>query len=153
MAATGKVTSLLTLLARLTLGLAFLVAGLLKLRDPAAFADAIARYHLVSGQLPSLLAVFLPTLELLCGTAVLFHRAHYGALTLLGCVSLIFALVLASAWWRGLDIACGCFGAGFAASGEIPFAFSRALALAALAFALLRHERGLLRPAADGEAR
>ena len=141
MAVPGKVTALLALLARLALGLTFVAAGLLKLRDPAAFADAIARYHLVSGHWPSVLAVVLPPLELLCGTAVLLRRAHLGALALAGAMSLVFAAGLGSAWWRGLDLACGCFGAAGAPHGEIPFAFFRALGLAALAFALLRHAR------------
>jgi hypothetical protein len=136
-----KVIPLLAPAARLVLGLTFVAAALLKLRDPAAFADAIARYHLVSGLWPSLLAVFLPALELLAGTAVLVRRTYLGGLTVLGAASLVFTGALGSAWWRGLDLVCGCFGPGRTAQGDIPFAFARALVLAALAFGLLWHER------------
>jgi putative oxidoreductase len=150
MAVPGKVITFFALLARLVLGLTFVTAALLKLRDPAAFADAIARYHLVSGQLPSLLAVFLPALELLTGTAVLLRRAQGGALALIGVTGLVFAAVLASAWWRGLDLACGCFGGGLTPDEQIPLAFLRALVLAGLAFVLLAYEQRRLRSPAPG---
>ncbi|MDD3181000.1 MAG: hypothetical protein PHQ04_11720 [Opitutaceae bacterium] len=141
MAFRDKVIALAALLARLVLGLTFVTAALLKLHDPAAFADAISRYHIVSGQLPSLLAVFLPALELLAGTAVLLRRVQGGALAVIGVAGLVFAVVLASAWWRGIDLACGCFGGGLTPHEQIPLALFRALGLAGIAFALLVYEQ------------
>jgi putative oxidoreductase len=100
-------------LMRLGLGVLFVVAGALKWRDPAGFAQEIVNYHLWPGLAPYLAAV-LPTIEITVGVALLaaplpWRRAAAAAIAV---VTAGFTLAVGSAVARGLDISCGCFGAG-----------------------------------------
>ena len=85
-------------------------AGAAKLRDPAAFAADIENFHLLSPGLSALLAVYLPWLELLLAAGLLLPRWKAAAALLATAVFAVFTLAAASAWARGLDIDCGCFG-------------------------------------------
>jgi len=123
-------------LGRLVLGGIFAYAAVTKLLDPAAFATDIGHYRLLPHSATVLLANYLPWLELLCSTAVLCRRQERGALTILVILCLMFALALASAWIRDLDITCGCFGHG--TTTGVPWAMVRNAILALIAVALLR---------------
>jgi len=57
-----------------------------------------------------LLAVYLPWLEVITALALFTQRLRLGAITLLSGLTVLFLGALISAWVRGLDIACGCFG-------------------------------------------
>ena len=94
-------------LLRLALGCLFVYAGLIKLLDPRAFAHAIAQFDLAPDQVLPLLAVGLPTLELLAGAGLIFAvRGSLGVITaLLG----LFLLALGYAVLMEMDIDCGCF--------------------------------------------
>jgi uncharacterized membrane protein YphA (DoxX/SURF4 family) len=97
---------------RLGLGGLFLLTGVLKLRDPAAFATAVANYQLWP-QFAALLAAVLPATEILVGLAVLaaprpWRRAAAAAIALM---MLVFTIAAISALVRHIDISCGCFGA------------------------------------------
>jgi putative oxidoreductase len=103
----------INLLLRLGLGALFLVAGALKWRDPAGFAQEIANYHLFP-ELAPYLAMVLPAIEITAGLALMaaplsWRRAAAAALVL---VTAAFTVAVVSAVVRGLDISCGCFGAG-----------------------------------------
>jgi putative oxidoreductase len=129
--------------ARLVLGGAFGYAALQKLADPQSFAVDIGNYHLLPYPLTLALAVYLPWLELVCAVAVLSRWRDRGALTVLLALCLFFSLALTSAWMRGLDIRCGCFGSNTEPT-SIPIALLRALGFGAIAFALrYRSERGV----------
>ena len=110
----------------------FVYAGASKLLDPQAFASDIGHYRLLPYPLAIALALYLPWLELLCGLAVTIRQLEYGALTLILGMCLTFAGALASAWWRGLDISCGCFGHDTLV--VVPWALARVVMLAVLAF-------------------
>jgi uncharacterized membrane protein YozB (DUF420 family) len=94
------------------IGLLFLVAGVLKALDPAAFAIDIQNYRLLPWTWGVLLALYLPWLEILCGGALLFHIAHRGALCIAAFLCALFIVAYGSTRARGLDVACGCFGHG-----------------------------------------
>lgn len=82
----------LTLLARLLLGGAFLYLGALKLQDPVAFLKAIREYHLVPQDHPQLLnfvAAVLPWAEVLLGALLVLGVAVRGT-------ALVFVGLLAS---------------------------------------------------------
>lgn len=96
--------------ARVGVGLIFIYAGVVKAMDPSAFAESIRHFRLVSGLLAELLAFYLPYLEIVTGAALVIHRATQAAAVILSALVCIFTLALASAWWRGLDVSCGCFG-------------------------------------------
>jgi putative oxidoreductase len=109
-------------------------AAVLKLLDPQAFASDIDRFRLLPYSLTLGLSVFLPWLELTCAMAVAFRWKERGALGVLLALCLMFTLALATAWFRGLDISCGCFGSH--GSGSLVFGLLRALVLGALAYIL-----------------
>lgn len=95
---------------RLGLGGVFIYAAIIKLVDPADFVGDIDHYALLPYSLALAFGVFLPWLELVGGIAVILRWQERGALLLLLSLCGIFGFALASAWWRGLDINCGCFG-------------------------------------------
>jgi uncharacterized membrane protein YphA (DoxX/SURF4 family) len=103
----------LLLVLRLGLGALFVIAGMQKLRDPAAFANDITNYQLFPSY-AALLAATLPTTEVVAGLGLLvpsspWRRAAAAAIALM---MLVFTIAAASALSRGIDISCGCFGAG-----------------------------------------
>jgi len=85
-------------------------AGAAKLRDPAAFATDVENFHLLAPGFSAVLAVYLPWLELLLAAGLLLPRWKSAAALLATGLFAGFALAVASAWVRGLDIDCGCFG-------------------------------------------
>ncbi|HVO38513.1 MAG TPA: MauE/DoxX family redox-associated membrane protein [Spirochaetia bacterium] len=88
----------------------WLVAGLTKLPDLAAFPALVERYDILPRFLAEAFAYALPFFEIGLGlylAAGLFVRAS----ALIG--TALFALFLAAqaqAWLRGLPLDCGCFG-------------------------------------------
>jgi uncharacterized membrane protein YphA (DoxX/SURF4 family) len=122
-------------LARLLLGGVFIYAGTAKAIDPTGFVTDIQHYRLLPHPLVLAAALYFPWLEILCGLAVFSRRWERGALLILTTLCAIFCLALVSAWARGLDITCGCF--GHALTTTIPLALLRSLVLTSLAAALL----------------
>jgi uncharacterized membrane protein YphA (DoxX/SURF4 family) len=125
--------------ARLLLGGVFVVAGLLKLPDPAAAVRAVRAYRLLPEALVGPVAFGLPVVEVAVGLALLagvFVRAAALASALL---LVVFLGAVGSAWVRGLQIDCGCFGGGGqAAATAYPGEVARDLALLLVALALAR---------------
>lgn len=95
---------------RLGLGGVFIFAGIAKLRDVQQFYLDIHHFELTPSDASMVLAVFLPWLEILLGFALVLRRLYTGAIGLCVLLALIFMGAIGSAWWRGLDITCGCFG-------------------------------------------
>jgi uncharacterized membrane protein YphA (DoxX/SURF4 family) len=133
--------------ARLLLGGVLVVAGALKLPDPAAAERAVRAYRLLPEGLVGPAAFGLPVVEIAVGLALLagvFVRAAalLSALMLAGYIAAI-----ASAWARGLQIDCGCFGGGgqvAAADTAYPSEVLRDSALLLVALALARWPRSRL---------
>lgn len=126
-------------LVRAVLAAVFIAAGVLKAIDPAGFAADIDNYRVLPHAASVALSLYLPYLEMLCGAALLLRWLERGALALTGAMLAAFMLALASAWWRGLDIACGCFGTG-GAHGGYAFALARDAALLAAVAVLWKRE-------------
>jgi uncharacterized membrane protein YphA (DoxX/SURF4 family) len=137
-------------LARLALAGVFAYAGLLKLRGPMQFAEAVEAYSLLHPLLISLVAVGLPVLELLTAVALVLNRPRRLGLLSAVMMSAMFVIALSSAAARGLDIECGCFGSdGILATGSTWTALGRAIVLLGIAVALYLRE---LRLAGRSEA-
>ncbi len=130
---------------RFILGGAFAYAALHKIVDPSAFATDIGHYHLLPYPLTLALGLYLPWLELFCGVGVLCRRRERGALLLIALMCGVFCVALASAWFRGLDINCGCFGHG-TASSDLPLALARSFALGMLALFLFKQRQPAAAP-------
>ncbi len=101
-----------TLIVRVVLSLAFLVAGFLKLRDPSLFAVQVHDFRLTPWWLSAGIAVYVPWLEIFAGLGVWIKRVAGGAWFLYMAMLTGFIAVLISAISRGLDVDCGCFGGG-----------------------------------------
>lgn len=99
--------------ARVVIAGVFLYAGAVKALDPAGFVSDINGYRLLPYRMAVITAVYLPWLEIVCGVLLLGRRfCYHGALVVLSCLLSGFTIALASAWFRGLDVTCGCFGTG-----------------------------------------
>jgi uncharacterized membrane protein YphA (DoxX/SURF4 family) len=101
---------------RLYLGFVFLAAGLAKLPEPAITEQAVRGYQLLPWQLAPAYAIAMPIAEIVLGALLilgLFTRTAAVA-TALGLCS--FLVGITSAWARGLNIDCGCFGGGGASA-------------------------------------
>lgn len=107
---------LLTAIVRLTVGATFIIASIYKIKDPVNFAKTIWYYHLVPGDLINLIALILPWVELLCGVALILGLFYHGAVVLVNVMTVTFIFALSTTIIRGLDIDCGCFKAGQAAT-------------------------------------
>lgn len=105
-----KPATLLEWLLRLGLGGLFLYAGAVKLDDLQQFYLDVHHFELTPSDVSMVLAMFLPWLEIAVGAALVSRRLYLGAITLSAGMSIVFLVAIASAWWRGLDITCGCFG-------------------------------------------
>lgn len=98
------------MIARLALAAVLLIAGILKVLDPAGFADGLVSFQLVPSPLIVPLALGVPLFEILTGAALLGGRFRSaGALAATG-LAAAFTVFYATAWLRGLDVSCSCFG-------------------------------------------
>ena len=140
MATNPTLKAALSVAARQVLGGVFVAAGALKLTDPATFAADIGQFRLLPVPASLALAVWLPWIEVVAGAAVLWRRRERGGLLLLTALAIAFSLALASAWWRGLDLECGCFGAVAPAAPAL--ALARSAILAGLGIFLLHRLPG-----------
>ncbi|CAA6676592.1 MULTISPECIES: MauE/DoxX family redox-associated membrane protein [unclassified Lentimonas] len=108
--------SLFVLIARLILAGVFVMAALPKIQDPVAFAVSVAAFRVIDSDLSLWVALFLPWLELVLGLGILMPAIRRTSSALIGVLLFVFIVLHSSAWVRGLDISCGCFGAE---TGEI----------------------------------
>ncbi len=100
------------LAARLPLGIVFLVAGLLKLGDPAAAMRAVRAYQALPAWLEAPVGLGLPIVEILLGGLLLLGLGSRLAASISAALLIVFIAGIAQASWRGLTIDCGCFGKG-----------------------------------------
>lgn len=103
---------MVSLLARLGLAAVWLVSGWVKASDPQQTMVAVDAYRLVPDSMVRAVAIGLPAVELALGLLVLVGLAVRW--TSIGSAVLLLVLIagVASAWVRGLQIDCGCFGGG-----------------------------------------
>ena len=124
----------------------FIAAGVMKIWDfaharPATpdFTIAIQHYELLSPDLAVLLAVYLPWLEVIAAIALFTRRLALGAAAAMLGMSAMFLAAIGSASWRGLNIACGCFGKDEATT-DYRMLILRDLALLTAVAVLFLHE-------------
>ena len=127
-------------LLRVALGALLIVAGLLKLRDPTAFATEIANYQLLPTG-AAMLAAVLPAIEVVIGLSLIaLSRAwRRGAAAAALALFVTFTGAVASAYFRRINIDCGCFGTGGGPISALTLA--RNLTLTAGCLILLRFDR------------
>jgi len=100
------------LVLRVLMGAWFVYAGGIKVFGTGldGFVTDIGNYRLVSPPLAIAAAYIIPWVEIVAGVCFMLGIVRKGAWwAMLGLV-LAFTISVGSAWWRGLDISCGCLG-------------------------------------------
>ncbi len=104
------------LVARLVIGLVFLVSGAAKLRDPVSFRAAVENYRILPAPLVTPVARTLPPLEVVLGAALLLGVLIVPMAVLAAVVLLAFAGAIWVNVRRERTIGCGC---GFAGRQQV----------------------------------
>lgn len=119
----------------------FVWSGFLKAQDPGAFIISVRSFRILHDPYAAWLALFLPWLEIFAGLAVITGLGRRGGLLLLNLSLVMFAIALVSAWSRGIDVDCGCFG-GKDSETQIVDALVRDVVLLAVGGWLMLRKRG-----------
>ncbi len=126
----------LGLVARLLVGGVWLVAGWVKVSDPAASVRAVRAYQILPEAAVPAVGHGLPVLEMCIGLLLIIGLSQ--RLAAFGSVLLFAAFIvgISAAWARGLQIECGCFGGGGAggadAADKYPWEIARDVGLLVL---------------------
>ena len=121
-----------SLLVRLVLAGVWIYAASSKIGRPLTSARAVQAYQIFPFDVAAVIGQALPIVELALGALLLlglFTRFSAAASAVL---LLVFMAGIASAWARGLQIDCGCFGDGGAdpdAFGKYPWEIARDVGL------------------------
>ena len=130
----GLVVGWLGLLARLATGGVWIVAGALKIPDPAASVQAVRAYRLLPEAVVPTVGQLLPVVEVVVGLALVVGLLTRTMAVTSAVLFVAFIIGIASAWARGLTIDCGCFGGGGYdpdAAEKYPWEIARDVALLA----------------------
>ena len=130
----------LGLAARLVTGVVWIVAGALKLPDPAASVRAVRAYDLLPESVVPTVGHLLPAVEIVVGGALVLGLFTRVAASVSAIMYLLFIVGIASVWSRGIEIECGCFGGGGAkagASSSYPWEIARDAGLLLLSLFLV----------------
>jgi len=131
--------------ARLVVGGVWVVAGALKLPEPAANVRAVRAYQLLPEAVVPLVGHALPLLEVLVGACLLLGLLTRASAVLSALMLLAFVVGISSAWARGLQIDCGCFGGGAGptadATAKYPWEIARDIGLLLLSLWLVWRPR------------
>ncbi len=124
------------LLARLVVGGVWVVAGALKLPHPDESVRAVRAYDLLPEAVVPVVGHALPVVEVLVGACLLVGLLTRGSAVVSSLLLVAFIVGISSAWARGLQIECGCFGGGAGptqnAAAKYPWEIARDLGLLAL---------------------
>lgn len=127
---------------RLVVGAVWIVAGALKLPDPAASVRAVRAYDLLPELIVPAVGHLLPLVEVVVGACLVLGLLVRGNAVVSALLFVGFIVGIAAAWARGLQIDCGCFGGGGydpGATDDYPWEIARdAALLVASAYLVLR---------------
>jgi protein-disulfide isomerase len=104
--------------ARLVLGVVFLIAGWQKLDDPRAFLRAVRAYEATPEWLSHGIAYGLPVLEICVGLLLIFGVVTRYAAAITGVLLVFFLIGIIEVGARGIKLECGCFGGGGSTTGH-----------------------------------
>ena len=100
------------LVARLTVGVVLLVAGLIKVVDILGMQLALNAYQLFPAPVVLVLSYVIPIAEIVLGIMLILGLFTRITSILSGLLFVAFIIGIAQAWARGLSLDCGCFGGG-----------------------------------------
>ncbi len=101
-----------SLLARFGLAAVWLVSGWAKASDVHQSMEAVDAYRLLPDAMVRAVAIGLPALELVLGFLLILGLGVRWTAIASGVLLVVLIGGVASAWARGLQIDCGCFGGG-----------------------------------------
>jgi uncharacterized membrane protein YphA (DoxX/SURF4 family) len=105
-------------LARLGLATVWLASGTLKAIDLDQAVVAVRAYDVLSRGAVNVVATVLPFLEIALGLLLLVGIGTRLVAVASTVLLVVFVMVVAQAWARGLSIDCGCFGGGGAVAPD-----------------------------------
>lgn len=108
----ATVMAVISAIARFGLAAVWLYSGAVKLANPLDSHMAVAAYQILPESMVSPVATALPALELILGLMLLLGVFLRPAAAVSAVIMLGFIAGIISAWARGLQIDCGCFGGG-----------------------------------------
>ena len=100
------------LLARVVTGGVWVVAGALKLPDPAASVRAVRAYDLLPETVVPTVGHLLPVVEVVVGLLLLLGLLTRPAAVVSSLLFVAFVIGISAAWARGMSIDCGGLGGG-----------------------------------------
>ncbi|WP_236653466.1 MauE/DoxX family redox-associated membrane protein [Streptacidiphilus melanogenes] len=103
---------------RIGLAIVWAWAGLAKISDPQAAAQAVRVYRILPETLVKPFGYGLPFLELAVALLLLVGLGTRIAAIVSGLLLLVYIASIASVWARGISIDCGCFGGGGAVAAS-----------------------------------
>ena len=135
----------LSVLFRLFIGVAFVWAGVVKIADPAAFQEGLVNYRMFPAALIAPIAVTVPPIEVVAGLCLIVGYLSRGSALVATGMLAMFTIAIVQAIARGIDIECGCFGAGGPEAASIGWAeVVRDLVMLGAAAHVLFYDRGIL---------
>jgi uncharacterized membrane protein YphA (DoxX/SURF4 family) len=102
----------LSTLGRLVLGGIWIAAGVSKITDLDASVRAVRAYRILPEIGAQVVGAGLPAVELLLGVLLLVGAGVRACAIVSAALMAVYMVAIASAWVRGLQIDCGCFGGG-----------------------------------------
>ena len=119
----------LSVVARLVVGIVWIVAGYLKLQDIDDSIRSVRNFQILPEALVPTVGRGLPIFEVVLGALLVIGLGLRVSGTLSALLQLAFIIGIASAWARGLQIDCGCFGGSGSlvqdASSKYPWEIAR----------------------------
>ena len=109
---------LLALFSRIVLGVVLIYASIDKIIHPDAFAKLIGNYNVLPFGLENVVAIILPTLELIVGCCLILGIMLDGSSIITAGMMIVFIFALSQAMIRGIDVSCGCFNVSEAEEGS-----------------------------------
>ncbi|MDR0532744.1 MAG: DoxX family membrane protein [Verrucomicrobiales bacterium] len=103
----------------------FIYAGATKIANPRAFADSIASFRMLPSELINVIALGLPVFEAMLGVFLLMGKWKRQAAFVILLMSLAFCIIIIQALVRGLEVNCGCFGAGATSQWDVWLSLGR----------------------------
>ena len=118
---------------RMLLGIIFAYSGVVKLLDLPTFQASVASFQFVDQSLIIHITRTIPILELLLALGIFIPSIYRSSAAGITALSVVFAVIYASAWARGITPTCGCFGNNPILQVTPPQGMIRAIAIAILA--------------------
>jgi uncharacterized membrane protein YphA (DoxX/SURF4 family) len=108
----------LSIVARLVVGIVWIIAGVLKVSDIEDSVRSVRNFQILPEVLVRPFGTGLPVFEILIGALLVLGLGLRISGALSALLQLAFIIGIASAWARGMQIECGCFG-GSASGGLV----------------------------------